>query len=113
MTPRLDWAEDGRRGRGKWGGGGEAGLRLKTANPFRRPRAADSEGGQIDSYSNYNAVPSTFIVLSLGVPHRMHQGHRQDQDGTSRPPQSAVAGTILFHFIDKESSVIELPSRSP
>lgn len=94
-----------------WGRGGW--IEIKNSKSISEAQGLDSEGGQIDSYSSYNAVPSTFIVLSLGVAHRMHQGHRQDQDGTSRPPQSAVAGTILFHFIDKESSVIELPSRSP
>lgn len=95
----------------EWGRGGW--IEIKNSKSISEAQGLDSEGGQIDSYSSYNAVPSTFIVLSLGVAHRMHQGHRQDQDGTSRPPQSAVAGTILFHFIDKESSVIELPSRSP
>lgn len=94
-----------------WGRGGW--IEIKNSKSISEAQGLDSEGGQIDSYSSYNAVPSTFIVLSLGVAHRMHQGHRQDQDGTSRPPQSAVAGTILFHFIDKESSVIELPSCSP
>lgn len=94
-----------------WGRGGW--IEIKNSKSISEAQGLDSEGGQIDSYSSYNAVPSTFIVLSLGVAHRMHQGHRQDQDGTSSPPQSAVAGTILFHFIDKESSVIELPSRSP
>lgn len=51
--------------------------------------------GQIDSHPSDNAVPSTLVVLSLGVAHRMHQGHVYDRDGTSHPPHSAVAATIL------------------
>jgi hypothetical protein len=47
------------------------------------PWPLDSEGGQRDSHPSYNAVPSTLIVLSHGVAHRVQQGHIYDQDGTS------------------------------
>lgn len=113
MTPRLDWAGDGGE-RGKRSGGGEAGLQLKTAkfSLSCSPWPVDSEGGQIDSHPSYNAAPSTLVVLPLGVAHRIYQGHIYGQDGTSHPPHSAVAATILPHYIDKETSVAEPPSCS-